>query len=599
MVVGAASTTSVMSLDDRAGPLVISRFSSHCSPASAAGGKTLSGDMGCLEALPEVNAGVVPSTLSATELLQRYASGERNFAQARLVGASLDGADLRDVDLAGANLTGASFRSARLERANLTGTIGLLPSQLAGTNLSGARLPSSIGEFADLKRARELGDSAQKLFLGILGGCAYTVLTVATTTDPQIMMVSTPTELPIIKTPIPTVGFFWVAPLLLAALFVYFHLYLQRLWETLAGLPAILPDGAAVDVRVDPWLINALIRRQAPRLRESDAARVPWLRLQNAGWRAAAWWIGPVTLLPLWWRYLTRHDWIATGVHIGLIGLLLVSALEFRWLTDVTLRGEGRDGLSRRPIWHARTLQLGAWAAISMGLLFVVSYAAIEGAMIRADLYQAEAWPKPPDWTGTEQQVASAKEVDFSRRDFRRAGLASSFLVKANLSDAQLQGAYLGGAQLQGANLSDAQLQGAYLVNAQLQQALLLKAQLQQAALFDAQLQGAILIDAQLQGALLGRAQLQGANLIGAQMQGAYLGRAQLQGAILAAAQLQDAILSEADLNGANLNETNLDGANLEGANLENVRCLSSEQLAGVRTDSTTKLPVLLPTPCG
>jgi uncharacterized protein YjbI with pentapeptide repeats len=326
-----------------------------------------------------------------------------------------------------------------------------------------------------------------------------------------------------------------------------------------------------------------------------------------------------VTLLPLWWRYLTRHDWIATGVHIGLIGLLLVSALEFRWLTDVTLRGEGRDGLSRRPIWHARTLQLGAWAAISTGLLFVVSYAAIEGAMIRADLYQAEAWPKPPDWTGTEHQVASAKEVDFSRRDFRRAGLASSFLVKANLSNAQLQGAYLGGAQLQGANLSDAQLQGAYLggaqlqganlsnaqlqgaylVNAQLQQALLLKAQLQQAALFDAQLQGAILIDAQLQGAILGRAQLQGANLIGAQLQGAYLGGAQLQGAILAAAQLQDAILSEADLNGANLNETNLDGANLEGANLENVRCLSSEQLAGVRTDSTTKLPVLLPTPCG
>ena len=106
--------------------------------------------MDSLQRLPEVNAGVSPFTLSATELLQRYASSERNFAQAGLVGASLDGADLRDVDLEGANLTGATFRGARLERANLTGAIGLLPRQLAGTNLSGAGMPRSGWDFADL-----------------------------------------------------------------------------------------------------------------------------------------------------------------------------------------------------------------------------------------------------------------------------------------------------------------------------------------------------------------------------------------------------------------------------------------------------------------
>ena len=134
---------------------------------------------------------------------------------------------------------------------------------------------------------------------------------------------------------------------------------------------------------------------------------------------------------------------MGTGVHIGLIGLLLVSALEFRWLTDVTLRGEGRDRPTRRP---TRTLQLAAWGAISIGLLLALSYIAIEGAtfidrrrgetrlsrfvdavsdVTRADLYQAEAWPKPPGWTGTKQQVDSAKEVDFSRRNFRRAVLVS------------------------------------------------------------------------------------------------------------------------------------------------------------------------------
>jgi hypothetical protein len=186
------------------------------------------------------SGGALPT---ADELLQLYANGERQFARAVLRGACFDAAILRDVNLEGADLTGASFRGAMLERAQLTGAVGLLPRQLAGANLRGAQLPSSVGEFTDLKRAQQLADSAQKLFLGILGGCAYTVLTVATITDPQLMLASVPAELPIIKTSIPTLGFFWVVPFVLAGLFVYFHLYLQRLWETLAGLPAILPDG--------------------------------------------------------------------------------------------------------------------------------------------------------------------------------------------------------------------------------------------------------------------------------------------------------------------------------------------------------------------
>jgi uncharacterized protein YjbI with pentapeptide repeats len=58
------------------------------------------------ERLHEVNVGVGDLTFSATDLLQRYAGGERNFGRAVLAGASLDGAELRDVDLEDASLTG-------------------------------------------------------------------------------------------------------------------------------------------------------------------------------------------------------------------------------------------------------------------------------------------------------------------------------------------------------------------------------------------------------------------------------------------------------------------------------------------------------------
>jgi hypothetical protein len=78
----------------------------------------------------------------------------------------------------------------------------------------------------------------------------YTCLTIATTTDPLLLTNSISSPLPIIRTEIPIAGFFWVAPLILLSFYLYFHIYLQRLWETLADLPAVFPDGSRLDKRV-------------------------------------------------------------------------------------------------------------------------------------------------------------------------------------------------------------------------------------------------------------------------------------------------------------------------------------------------------------
>ena len=99
-----------------------------------------------------------------------------------------------------------------------------------------------------------------------------------------------------------------VAAAILAAVYCYLHFYLQRLWRTLATLPAIFPDGVAIDDKTDPWLLTNLVRRvQVPRGKR-PAARA-------AGEPVAvllAWWLVPLTLLALWARYLPAIRSVAT-----------------------------------------------------------------------------------------------------------------------------------------------------------------------------------------------------------------------------------------------------------------------------------------------
>ena len=95
----------------------------------------------------------------------------------------------------------------------------------------------------------------------------------------QLILNTASSPLPIINTPIPIAGFYVVGATLLAAVYCYLHFYLQRLWRTLATLPAVFPDGIALDDKTDPWLLTNLVRT------DFDAATSkplpPLTRLEN------------------------------------------------------------------------------------------------------------------------------------------------------------------------------------------------------------------------------------------------------------------------------------------------------------------------------
>ena len=569
-----------------------------------------------------------------------------DLRDANLQGAELEGAKLQKAILEGANLRGADLSAANLQEArmlgvrglekaklrdiNLEGAMGLLGSEFTATDITGAKLPPDMATFQGLDHVTEISKHARNIFLAMIGGCVFSWLTIATTTDVALLTNTASTPLPIIQTKVPIAGFYWAAPAILLALYFYLHFYLQSLWEGLASLPAIFPDGRTLDERAYPWLMTSLVREFVLLLTKK---RRPFTSFKVGISISVAWGLVPFTFVCFWLRYLTRHDWPWTIWHI----LLIVVAAGFGAVAFqtalATLRGKLRQPQveATTSIWeqwkrklhslpHYRPDPLTAIVmTVAVVLTVSVSLGAIEGKpgsptrdprtwipalfefvgyRTHADLVEVEVSTRPQDWwkadKNQEKELKGIKGANLSGRNLRHAAASGAFLAKANLYKANLEGATLRDANLQEADLRYAKLRDAELYGANLQGA----------TLIGAKLQGARLIDANLQGGRLNSANLQGANLTGANLQGANLSRTNLQGAVLWRANLLAANLQWADLTGANLQgavlvkaeleSANLQGADLRGADLREAKVLTTDQLDEACGDKKTKLPVYM-----
>jgi len=456
---------------------------------------------------------------------------EVNLQRAELWRANLQGVDLYKTDLSEANLEEAilketklqdtKLRGAKLQDVDLRDTNGLLGEQMGGANASKARLPHDIHQFDGLATVEEASRNARKLFFSMLLGCVYSWLAVATTTDVRLITNSASSPLPIIQTPIPIVGFYWAAPLLLLCVYLYFHLYLQRLWERLAKLPAVFPDGRAVDEKAYPWLLIGLVRAHSARLRDNHP---PMSRIQGMISILLAWWLVPATILLFWGRYLTRHEWVGTAFHIGLLVVSVGLAITFYRLSIATIRGQKIEPF----IWKKAFKDMRFNAALGIGIVFsFVSVGAIYGPpyfVVRADFSEADVSTKPPNWTGREKrEIALVKGARLEGKNLRYVNAFKAFLVNADLRFADLRGADFWGADLRASELRHANLQDADLWGADLKESKLIEADLQGANLAAADLQGADLVLANLEEAQLAAANLHGAELAGAELQGANL----------------------------------------------------------------------------
>jgi uncharacterized protein YjbI with pentapeptide repeats len=568
--------------------------------------------------------------LEGTELIGvnlRFA----DLHDANLRAADLLMADLRDACLVRTNfhdacLVGANLEAANLEGASLDTAMGLVPRQLAGTNLHEASLPPQIAEFESRAEFERTARTVYAFFVSMISASALSWALLWSMKDVQLL--TNASVLPFLHSQgnsgaLPAGQICLVAPFALFILYLVFHFQLQHLWDLTLELPAVFPDGRSLDEN-KPRIVAGLLRNHF-RWMNSDA---PSTRtLEKAISVFTAYWIVPATLLLFWLRYLTLQE-----IHGSIFQELLVAAAagaalnstnkvgrpEEKWTLQKNFAGRLTGRIRGINPVKAAFVFLGVLTFLSAGVMFGVPHGKDRAPQYHAwsirrwaatglwavgfdpypNLIEAVISIPPPGWNGSDDQVASVKgarlnesnfryaqayriflanahlwHTDFqgaflSQADFRRADLGQSRLQFAILDQAEMNHANLDRSVLDGANLSRADLRGANLSYASLDAANLVDARLDGATLYGARMRSATLIRTNFEKADLRDASMAGANLEHADLQGAYLWSAKLPGAHLNNAQLGAAILVDADLRGADLRWSQLPGAILTGADL-------------------------------
>lgn len=427
-----------------------------------------------------------------------------NISGAFLLGANLKGADLRnakgikanltDANLEGVNFTGAVLPGAIFLRAKLGGAIlrdtnlqdaslldveGFFGDQLAGAVVAGAKLSDEIKSFGALETIKLACSNARTIFLAMLLGCAYTVLTIGTTTDARIITNSSSSPLPIIGSEIPTVSFYVVAPLILFGFYIYFHLCMQNVWERLGTLPSVLQDGRHLDKATDPWLLLGLVQTRFVKLRDE---RTFLAQIQALVSIFLAWCVVPLTLFLLWGRYLRAHDTIVTIVHVlSLTAAVAIGIYTYRRAV-FALTSVRQPIFSAKRAWRALRCDSAFFTLAVFLLSSAVSAGGFQGWYWNLDIRNAEVSVKPRNWTGNPsnesseiRQVEPAKLAGSNLRNMRgsgaflvRADLRHADLREADLSEADMREAKLEGADVSATNFRGTNLKGAKLTRGQI-----------------------------------------------------------------------------------------------------------------------------------
>jgi len=365
----------------------------------------------------------------------------------------------------------------------------------------------------NIAQLSEISRNARTTFFALILACAYSYLAIASTTDAALLANSGATPLPIIQVKVPIVWFYYFAPIILAVLFVYFHLYLERFWRCVVRLPLKHPDGRGLDEYVYPWLISsAFIRGEIPQLATGrvSARLEAWLSL------FLAWWLIPTVLLFYWARYLIAHDWLGTLLHVLLVLLSAALALRFFYTARSALRKmatQSEHGASNpEPSGNGivrLSIQERITASTGIGLLAValiyLSAAAI-GGLSEEDCARARSggfcafyapgrkiWEaigiapytevkeerfvtKPDNWQALLGEAPALRSfldaqpsLTLAGRNLRSMNAEYAFLPGSRITGGTLDYADLRHAVLAGSRLENVRLRGTYLTDVHLQ----------------------------------------------------------------------------------------------------------------------------------
>lgn len=483
-------------------------------------------------------------------------------------------------------------------------------------------------------RINALTANSRNTWLVMLAALIFVGVTLMQVKPIDFYGVNRATQLPLVNIAVPTRLFFIGAPILIAAVYGYFHLYLIRLWDALGTAPARI-EGTRLSEAVSPWLVTDAALFLRSRLRQDNCTTPRTMELPSMIFNIALAWVAGLVILGwLLWasapaRTFSLSIWPALSLGLGLfVGFaslaqfvlrmrspeagrttrlwtlpvratlsLLVLALIWgtwertegdRWLVDLVLTGEQiverPEGWQPREI--ARKEALAKWCKREPNVdckaltpeeeqVFEKEWAVLRDTAI-GDL-KKPGW-NPLRWKSAGEGVVENIEtnetwVNFS--GYSKQSDTTNWLLFAHgwKKSYDFRNANIREVFATGANLIAADMQGVEAQRANFEGADLSFANLkgQNTDLSAVNLTGAKLRFAQLDDAILWSANLHSGDLEAATLNGAILERANLQEANFSWANLRRALFTGADLRATNFAWTDLREATLVEARLLSV----------------------------
>ena len=161
-----------------------------------------------------------------------------------------------------------------------------------------------------LKRIDALTRNARTTWFALLAALVFVGITLMGVEHIDFYGVNRATQLPLVDVEVPTPLFFYAAPILTAAIYGYFHLYLIRLWDALGQADPRIGDTPLGD-RISPWLVadaalylRTRLRRDEPPCTAPRSMEGPAMALNIL----LAWVFGLVVLWFLWRQSLPARD---------------------------------------------------------------------------------------------------------------------------------------------------------------------------------------------------------------------------------------------------------------------------------------------------
>ena len=258
---------------------------------------------------------------------------------------------------------------------------------------------------AQIERINAVSAMARTSWIALLGYLAFIGVTLLGVEDADFFVPTRQTQLPLVNIAIPTASFFYFAPILAAALYVYLQIALLKLWDAIADLDQPAHDDQPIGDALNPWLANdwALSVRGGPFL----PAR-PLRLLGNLATILLVWAAAPFVLAGFWWRSMPAHDPVMTLILAASFLTSLAAGLTGWRTAHAWLACHRPPADDRLPRWTLRTLLASArrhaaiWALAALlaylSLLRTAWPTADHPPLARADISGVEMVDLPPGW---------------------------------------------------------------------------------------------------------------------------------------------------------------------------------------------------------